>query len=157
MDLFKKKKAHIILCITQTPIHIHNSSILGVSSPPLPFLFPKIHGSMSTLQTGINRQQENNKVNVMQIFILLNPARDMPGPGLCGHARQSPESEWPLTWNNQPLTCQYFDIRMQNFSQFGSSLAQVMLTCLHSTPSKHSKSNIALYRFFFFLKKRKAF
>lgn len=31
------------------------------------------HGSLAALQTGINRQQENNKGNLMQIFISLNP------------------------------------------------------------------------------------
>lgn len=31
------------------------------------------HGSLAALQTGINRQQENNKGILMQIFISLNP------------------------------------------------------------------------------------
>lgn len=38
------------------------------------------HGSLAALQTGINRQQENNKGILMQIFISLNPrgANDRP-------------------------------------------------------------------------------
>lgn len=62
------------------------------------------HGSLAAPQTGINRQLENNKVDLMQIYRSHKSARGQWG-GEVQRSAPIREPEWPLVWNNQRRFC----------------------------------------------------